>query len=72
MWITLQKIIKNYKNNKILKSQQRFRIEKHNVFTVKVNNIALSANDDKRIQSIDSIETYSYGTNREIIHRRKK
>ena len=72
MWITLQKIIKNYKNNKILKSQQRFRIEKHNVFTVKVNNIALSANDDKRIQSIDSIETYSYGTNREIIHRKKK
>ena len=72
MWITLQKIIKNYKNNKILKSQQRFRIEKHNVFTVKVNKIALSANDDKRIQSIDSIETYSYGTNREIIHRRKK
>ena len=72
MWITLQKIIKNYKNNKILKSQQRFRIEKHNVFTVKVNKIALSANDDKRIQSIDSIETYSYGTNREIIHRKKK
>ena len=72
MWITLQKIIKNYKNNKILKSQQRFRIEKHNVFTVKVNNIALSANNDKRIQSIDSVETYSYGTNREIIHRKKK
>ena len=72
MWITLQKIIKNYKNNKILKSQQRFRIEKHNVFTVKVNKIALSANDDKRIQSIESIETYSYGTNREIIHRKKK
>ena len=72
MWITLQKIIKNYKNNKILKSQPRFRIEKHNVFTVKVNKIALSANDDKRIQSIDSTETYSYGTNREIIHRKKK
>ena len=64
MWITLQKIIKNYKNNKILKSQQRFRIEKHNVFTVKVNNIALSANNDKRIQSIDSVETFIWNKQR--------
>ena len=45
------------KNNKlILKSQQKFRSEKHNVFTEKVNKTALSANDDKRIQSIDSTE----------------
>ena len=41
------------KNKIILKSQQRFRSEKYNVFTKSVNNIALSANDDKRIQSID-------------------
>ena len=45
------------KNNKlILKSQQKFRSKKHNVFIEKVNKTALSANDDKRIQSIDSIE----------------
>ena len=32
------------KNNRlILKSQQRFRSEKHNVFTEQVNKIALSA-----------------------------
>ena len=44
------------KSNKlILKSQQRFRIEKHKVFTEKVNKIALS--DDKRVQPIDSVET---------------
>ena len=40
-------------DKKILKSQQRFRSEKHNVFTEGVNKIAISANNDKRIQSID-------------------
>ena len=44
------------KNKQILKTQQRFRSEKHNVFTEKINEIALSSNDDKRIQSVDSIE----------------
>ena len=42
------------KNNKLrLKSQRRFRSQKHNVFTEEVNKIVLSANYDKRIQSID-------------------
>ena len=51
------------KNNKLtLKTQRRFRSEKHNVFTEEINKIALSSNDDKRIQSIDSIETYAHGT----------
>ena len=50
------------KNNKLtLKRQRRFRSEKHNVFTEEINKIALSSNDDKRIQSIDSIETYAHG-----------
>ena len=44
------------KNNKlILKAQQRFRSEKHNAFTEEINKIALSSNDDKRMQSNDSI-----------------
>ena len=34
----------------------------------KIDKIALSANDDKRIQSIDSVETYAYGTNEETLH----
>ena len=45
------------KSNKlILKTQQRFKNEKHNVFTEKVNKIALSSHCDKIIQSIDSVE----------------
>ena len=61
------------KNNRlILKSQQRFRSKKHNIFTAEINKIAWSANADKRIQSIDSVETYAYGTNKEIIDRKKE
>ena len=36
-------------NDLILKLRQRFRSVKHNVFTKKVNKIALSANNDKRM-----------------------
>ena len=36
-------------NEIILKSQQRFKIEAHNVYTEEVNKIALSGNDDKRL-----------------------
>ena len=41
----------------MLKSQQRFRSKKNNVFTEEVNNIALSFNNDKKIQSINCKET---------------
>ena len=40
----------------MLKTQQRFKSEKYNAFTEEINKIALISNDDKRIQSIDSIE----------------
>ena len=51
-------------NNKIiLKSQQRFKSDYHNVYTEKINKIALSSNDDKRLQTFDKITTYPYGTN---------
>ena len=49
-------------NEIILKSQQRFKSERHNVFTDEINKIALNSNDDEGIQSIDSIETYAYRT----------
>ena len=64
-----RKIKEFIKNSKlILKTQQRFRSEKHNVFTEEINKIALSSNDDKRIQSIDSIETYAHGMNKDLLN----
>ena len=43
-------------NNKIiLKSQQRFKSDYHEVYTEEVNKIALSSNDDNRLQTFDKI-----------------
>ena len=47
----------------ILKSQQRFKSDNHNVYTEQINKIALSSTDDKRLQAINKITTYPYGTN---------
>ena len=65
----LKKIIRKiHKINKlILKVQQKIKSKKHNVFTEEVNKIALSANDDKKIQSLESIETNAYGTRKELL-----
>ena len=46
----------------LLKSQQRFKSERHDLYTGKVNKIALSSNDDKRLQTFAKITTYSYET----------
>ena len=48
-------------NEIILKSQQRFKCEAHNVYTEEINNITLSSNDDKRLQTFDRITSYLYG-----------
>ena len=45
----------------ILKSQQRFISNKHDVYTEGINKIALSNDDDKRIVSSDKITSYPYG-----------
>ena len=43
-------------NNEImLKSQKRFKSEAHNVYTEEISKIALSSNDDKRLQTFDRI-----------------
>ena len=44
----------------VIRSQQRFRSR---VYSEEVNKIALSSNDDKRIQTFDRVTTYPYGTN---------
>ena len=61
-------MFENYKdclfNNKtVYRSQERFKSYYHDVYTEEVNKIALSNNDDKRIQIFDGIETDPYGLN---------
>ena len=48
-------------NEIILKSQQRFKSERHDVYTEEINKIALSSNDDKRLQNFDRNTLYPYG-----------
>ena len=48
-------MFENYKDSLfndeiILKSQQRFKSDHHKVYTEEINKIALSSNDDKRLQ----------------------
>ena len=61
-------MFENYKdclfNNKtVYRSQERFKSYYHVMYTEEVNKIALSSNDDKRLQTFDGITTYPYGTN---------
>ena len=61
-------LVKNYKdclfNDKsILKLQETFKSDCHNVYTEQINKIELSSNDDKRLQTFDKITTYPYQTN---------
>ena len=58
----------NYKNcllnnEFILNSQQIFKSNAHNVYTEEINKIALSINDDIRLQTFDQITLYSYSAN---------
>ena len=60
-------MFENYKdclfNNKtVYRSQERFKSYYHDVFTEEVNKIALSSNDDKRLQTSDRVTAYPYRT----------
>ena len=61
-------MFENYKdcllsNTVILRSQQRFKSDHHEVYTDEVNKIALSSNNNMRLQTFDRVATYPYGTN---------
>ena len=63
--IKLEIRLENYKiylkNNKtILKTQQRFKSAAQNVFTKKLNKVALNENDHRKIQTPDGVTTYQY------------
>ena len=45
----------------VLKSQQRFKSKRHDVYTENINKIVLSSNDDKRLIASDKITSYPHG-----------
>ena len=57
-----------WSNKSILKTQQRLKSERHNVFTEEISKIVLSSNDNKKMKSIDSIETYAYETSKDLVN----
>ena len=62
--ITFKNYVDTFFNDKIIvRSQQRFRNDHHKNYAEEVNEIALSSNDDKRIQTFDKVATFPYGTN---------
>ena len=56
----------------MLVTQQRFKSERRNVFTKDINKIALTSNDDERMKSIDSIETYVYGASKDLVSEKEE
>ena len=44
----------------------------HNFLTKKNYKIVFSSNDDNRLQSIDSIETYAYGTSKNLVSEKEE
>ena len=51
-----------FENKNMVTSQQRFTNDHHTIYTEKINKIAISSNDDKRIQAYDKVKAYPYGT----------
>ena len=59
-------------DNLLLKTQQRFKSETYNIFTEEINKIVLSSNDDKKMQSIDLIETCTYGMSNDLVRDKRR
>ena len=55
-----------------LKTQQRFKSKRHNVFTEEINKIALCSTDDKKIQLNDLIETYVHRMSKDIVSEKEE
>ena len=49
------------------KNKNRFKSERNNIFTEETNTITLSSNDNKIIQSINSIDIYAYGRRKDLV-----
>ena len=60
------------KNKLILKTQQRFKSESHNVFTKKMDEIAASSNNYQKTQSTDTIEICIYGMSKDLVSEKEE
>ena len=56
----------------MLKTQQRLRSERDNDFTEKISKFAFLSDNDKRMQAIDSLEMYAYGTSKDIVSEKER
>ena len=52
-----------YNGTVILRSQQRFKSDHHKLYTEEVNKVALSSNDDKRLQTFGRMTSFPHRTN---------
>ena len=52
-----------FNNTVILRLQQRFKNDCHEMYTEEVNKIELSSDDGKRLQTFDRVKTYPLRTN---------
>ena len=61
------------KNNKlILTTKTVCKSLRYNVFIEEVNEIALRSNDNTRMKLIDLVETYTYGTNKDLVSEKER
>ena len=59
-------------NKLIIKTQQRFKRERHTVFFEEINKISLNSRDDKRTQKIDLLKTFAYRTSKDLISKKEE
>ena len=62
---SLKEFIKKKSTN--IKNTARFKSERHNDFTEEINKIALSSNDDKKMQSVVLVETFAYAIKKDLV-----
>ena len=56
----------------MLITRQGFKNERRNAFAEERTKVALSSNNDKRMQWIDSMETNAYGTSKTLVSEKEE
>ena len=55
----------------LLETYHRFKSKRQNKFTEEISQISLNSNDNKRMQSIDLIEKYTYGRIKDLVNEKE-